>query len=71
MTKKKQLNEDQDLLQEEQELYNELLEQQILGCILIENKVLNSVELELTEDSFYYEINKTIFKIYILIISYL
>ena len=62
MTKKKQLNEDQDLLQEEQELYNELLEQQILGCILIENKVLNSVELELTEDSFYYEINKTIFK---------
>lgn len=58
---KKQLSEDQDLSQE-QELYNELLEQQILGCILIENRVLNSVELELTEDSFYYEINKVIFK---------
>ena len=42
-------------------LYDEQLEQQILGCILIENKVLRYIELELTENSFYFEINKIIF----------
>ena len=43
------------------QLYNEQLEQQILGCVLIENKILRYVELELTEDSFYFALNKTIF----------
>ena len=42
-------------------LYDEQLEQQILGCILIENTVLRYIELELTENSFYFEINKIIF----------
>ena len=35
-------------------LFDEQLEQQILGCILIENKVLQYIELDLNEDSFYY-----------------
>ena len=42
-------------------LYDENLEKQLLGCILIENRVLQNIELELSEDSFYFDINKTIF----------
>ena len=48
-------------IQQDLKLYDEQLEQQILGCILIENKVLRYIELELTENSFYFEINKIIF----------
>lgn len=43
-------------------LYDENLEKQLLGCILIENRVLQNIELELSEDSFYFAIHKTIFK---------
>ena len=43
------------------QLYDEKIEKQLLGCILIENKVLRYIELELTEESFYFEINRTIF----------
>lgn len=43
------------------ELYNEQLEQQVLGCILIQNNVLRNIELELNEESFYFEIHKHIF----------
>ena len=46
---------------EEIKLFDEELEKQLLGCILIENKVLRTVELELTEDSFYYELHKKIY----------
>ena len=42
-------------------LFDEQLEQQILGCILIENKVLQYIELDLNEDSFYYNDYKIIF----------
>lgn len=55
-------------MQEEQEiekkqfLFDEQLEQQILGSILIENKVLQSIELDISEDSFYYYNNKIIFR---------
>ena len=37
-------------------------EKQVLGLILIDNKVLRHLELELNEDSFYYEENKLFFK---------
>jgi len=37
-------------------------EKQVLGLILIDNKVLRYLELELNEDSFYYEENKLFFK---------
>ena len=43
-------------------LYDENLEKQLLGCILIENKVLRYIEIDLTIESFYFEINKTIFQ---------
>lgn len=44
------------------ELYNYELEQQILGCILIENNVLRSIELELTDESFYFNFHKVFFQ---------
>ena len=42
-------------------LYDENIEQQLLGCILIENKVLQKIEIDLNEDSFYFEIHKLIY----------
>ncbi len=44
------------------ELYDAELEQEILGCLLIKNELFIQLELELTEDSFYYEQNKIIFR---------
>ena len=43
-------------------LYDEKLEQQLLGCILINNRVLQYIELDLSDKSFYFEQNKTIYK---------
>ena len=45
------------------QLYNEQLEQQLLGCILIQNKVLRIIEIELTDEGFYFEINKQIYEV--------
>ena len=51
----------QDVQEEQIQLFDEQLEQQLLGSILIQNKVLQQIELELKEDSFYYETHKKIF----------
>ena len=42
-------------------LYDEQLEQQLLGSILIENKVLQLIELQIKEGTFYFETNRRIF----------
>ena len=42
-------------------LYDEQLEQQLLGSILIENKVLQLIELQIKDGTFYFEINRRIF----------
>ncbi len=47
--------------EEQVQLFDEEIEKQLLGVILIENKVLQKIELELTESSFYFDINKKIF----------
>ena len=43
-------------------LFDEQLEQQLLGSILIENRVLQNIELDLQETTFYYEENKKVFE---------
>ena len=43
------------------QLYDEQLEQQLLGSILIENKVLQLIELHVKDTTFYFEINRKIF----------
>ncbi|MBQ7537049.1 MAG: hypothetical protein IJT14_02910 [Rickettsiales bacterium] len=43
------------------QLYDEQLEQQLLGSILIENKVLQLIELQIKEGTFYFETNRRIF----------
>ena len=43
-------------------LFDEQLEQQLLGSILIENKVLQGIELDLQDTTFYYDENKKIFE---------
>ena len=43
-------------------LFDEQLEQQLLGSILIENRVLQGIELDLQETTFYYEENKKVFE---------
>ena len=42
-------------------LYDEQLEQQLLGSILIENKVLQLIELQIKDGTFYFETNRRIF----------
>ena len=44
------------------QLFDEELEKQILGLILIDNKLFRNVEIELTENSFYFEMHKIFFK---------
>ena len=42
-------------------LYDEQLEQQLLGSILIENKVLQLIEIQIKDGTFYFETNRRIF----------
>ena len=42
-------------------LYDEQLEQQLLGSILIENKVLQLIELQIKDSTFYFDTNRRIF----------
>ena len=41
-------------------LFDEQLEKQILGAILIENRVFQNIELELQDDTFYFSENKQV-----------
>ena len=43
------------------QLYDEQLEQQLLGSILIENKVLQLIELQIKDSTFYFDTNRRIF----------
>ena len=49
-------NENIDIL-----LHDQTIEQEILGSILIANAIFRYIELDLTEDSFYFDLHKTIF----------
>ena len=44
-------------------LFDDQLEKQILGSILIENRVFQHIELELQEDTFYFSENKQVLEV--------
>ena len=52
------LNEESSVL-----LFDDQLEKQILGSILIENRVFQHIELELQEDTFYFSENKQVLEV--------
>ena len=53
-----QNNQEQSVL-----LFDDQLEKQILGSILIENRVFQHIELELQEDTFYFSENKQVLEV--------